>query len=234
MTPEEWYSLLLPLLLRYAERKFGVPAEDAEDIAHDVFLSFLAKRKPVRDPRAYLIGAMSYGCRSYWRKQARQAGDARPEERVEPAYVEIITTHQLLRALPARERRVLLLRAAGYTVKEIAVRIAFSVGGTEKVLRRAMARAAELAEADEETERWRVGERPRRADTNPSVPRPRAACRRCARRIIRPHVCRLRGAAVPRTPPRAAVFPSVGRAARQVPGQLSGAPRHLQTPRGFA
>jgi RNA polymerase sigma factor (sigma-70 family) len=229
MTAEEWYESLLPLLLRYAERKFRVPAEVAEDIAHDVFLSFLERQKPVHDPRSYLIGAMSHGCRSYWRRQSRVTDEPLPERWSEPRYVELLTAHQVLRKLPRRQREVLLLRAAGFSVKEIAVRIALSVGGTEKVLRRALDAAAELAD---ETERWRVGRCVSRTDTYPSARAELSVC--AARRIIRAHVRRLRGAAVPRTHSRAAVLPSDGCAARQVPGQLSGAHGLLPASRRFA
>jgi len=158
MTPEEWYEALLPLLLRHAVGRFDVPFEDAEDIAHEAVLSYLGKINDIRDPRQYLIAATSNGCRTYWRKQTREAGEPLPEERgATPPYIAIITVHRVLAALPPREREVLVLRAAGYKVKEIAVLISYSASGTEKVLRRAKKRAAALADPPDETERWRVG-----------------------------------------------------------------------------
>src|SRR5688572_1493777 len=120
MTFEEWYESLLPLLLLDAVKRFGVPPEDAEDIAHDAFLSYLSKIDNVRDARRYLIGATSHGCRSYWREKERHPSEPLPELRyAPPPFIAIITVHRVLAALPPRERDVLVLRAAGYRVKEI-------------------------------------------------------------------------------------------------------------------
>ena len=60
---EDLYEKYRPLLLLIAMRRFGVPNDDAEELVHDVFLSFLRRWNLVRDVRPWLIGAICYACR---------------------------------------------------------------------------------------------------------------------------------------------------------------------------
>src|ERR1051325_7961077 len=161
-SPEEWYVSIAPLLRTIATRKFRVPRDDADALVHDVFISFL-RRRDIDDVRAWFIGAISHACRDYWRKQGRiVTGEAMEERMFEPAEIERVRAHEVLRALTPREQRVLWLRfAEGFTVKEVAHAIGRSVSRTEKLLRRARLRAVAVIAADEEesahrwTKRWR-------------------------------------------------------------------------------
>src|ERR1051325_3897557 len=161
-SPEEWYVSIAPLLRTIATRKFRVPRDDADALVHDVFISFL-RRRDIDDVRAWFIGAISHACRDYWRKQGRiVTGEAMEERMFEPAEIERVMAHEVLRALTPREQRVLWLRfAEGFTVKEVAHAIGRSVSRTEKLLRRARLRAVAVIAADEEesahrwTKRWR-------------------------------------------------------------------------------
>jgi RNA polymerase sigma factor (sigma-70 family) len=57
-----------PLLRRIATRKFDVPADEADSLVQDVFLSYLADPSRVRvNTRSYLIGAICNASR-YWRR----------------------------------------------------------------------------------------------------------------------------------------------------------------------
>ncbi|HEX6100786.1 MAG TPA: sigma-70 family RNA polymerase sigma factor [Thermoanaerobaculia bacterium] len=193
MTFEEIYTTLLPLLRRIAEQQFRVPEHDSDAIAHEVLLSYLRKREPVREVRSYLIGALSNNCRTYWRSQARMDRDAEMPVRVRvPHYESVIDLRRFLGRLPPLQRRIVVLHAQGWTVKEIAARIGYSPSWTEKLLRRAREAAAEELDL---THRRRVGRGVARTDTSD------------CRRMICAHVRPVRGPAVPRAPARAAVFP---------------------------
>jgi RNA polymerase sigma factor (sigma-70 family) len=227
-TFEEWYELLRPLLLYIGEQRFGIEHDEAEAIAHEAFLGLLTPEKDVENAQAYVVAAMFNGCRSYWRRQQRFV-DAEPwlQTTIETDEVTRIRVLELLRPLPQREREAVWLRwAAGCTVQEVATHLRMSAGGAQKLLRRArtalMAVEAPAAADDEETERRRVGR---------SVPPKDTYARR---RIIRGHVCPLRGAALPRTHPRLTLLSADRRAPRQVHGQLPRAHGLLQASRGAA
>lgn len=44
--------------------------EDAEDICHELFVSYYHKFDEVRDPRSWLFGAMKFSISNYYRKKA--------------------------------------------------------------------------------------------------------------------------------------------------------------------
>jgi RNA polymerase sigma factor (sigma-70 family) len=225
-TLEEWYELLSVRLRSHAEKKYGVPIDEAEALVHDVFLSCLDARKgtDIRHPEAWFYAAIRNACADYWRKEGRVADEEPPERVIDaPDYVARIAAHEILAALTPRERRVLWMqRGEGYRVREIALRIHRSVSFTEKLLRQARLRAAEVAGVadSDDTHRRRVGRGARLADTYPDW---------CgARRMIRAHVRPLRGTSLPRTPARPAVLSAHGRAARKVHGEFPAADGLLQ------
>lgn len=63
------YRAYFPFLRRIASRKFGIPSGDVDDLAHDVFASYLANPANVRDVHRYLIGAMCNASRQYWKRR---------------------------------------------------------------------------------------------------------------------------------------------------------------------
>src|SRR5947209_8291350 len=71
-TDPGFYVSYAPLLRRIAMRKFGVPRGDAEALAHDVFATYLANPKNVRDVHSYLIGAICNASRQYLRRDNRE------------------------------------------------------------------------------------------------------------------------------------------------------------------
>jgi DNA-directed RNA polymerase specialized sigma24 family protein len=62
------YDAYAPLLRRIAIAKFGVPANDAADLVHDVFATYLVNPARVTELRPYLIGANCNASRSYLRR----------------------------------------------------------------------------------------------------------------------------------------------------------------------
>jgi DNA-directed RNA polymerase specialized sigma24 family protein len=231
VTFDEWYLALSTRLQGYAVQKFGIPADEAEEIVHDVFLSFFAPRKPIRSERSWFFGAVSHACRDYLRKHGRIVSDENlPMSSFEPPYVARVTAREMLRAIDPIHAELLVMQFVnGYTVKEIAAQFRRSVSWTEKRLRRARREAAAVLGDDDETHRRPVGRRVRKADTFGS-----AVARAPKLRMICGHVCFLRGTSLPRTHPRPAVLSAHRRAARQVRGELSDAHGLLQNAAGGA
>jgi RNA polymerase sigma factor (sigma-70 family) len=60
-----------PLLLFVASRKFGVPEADAENLIHEVFVSFLQTQSTIHNIRAWLVAAVCNASRYYWRVNGR-------------------------------------------------------------------------------------------------------------------------------------------------------------------
>lgn len=75
------YVTYAPILRRIALRKFGIPPGDADDLVQDVFASYLAQRRNVRDVHPYLIGAICNASRQYRRRDEASPFSPRPEHR---------------------------------------------------------------------------------------------------------------------------------------------------------
>jgi RNA polymerase sigma factor (sigma-70 family) len=62
------YSDYYPMVLNALYGKVG-NMEDAEDICHDIFVSYYRKFDEVREPRNWLFGAMRFCISNYYRKK---------------------------------------------------------------------------------------------------------------------------------------------------------------------
>lgn len=60
-----------PIMMAHARVHWKVPRRDAEEILHEVFLSFLERQPQVVNIGAFLIGATRNACKYYWRKRDR-------------------------------------------------------------------------------------------------------------------------------------------------------------------
>jgi RNA polymerase sigma factor (sigma-70 family) len=58
-----------PRMRRVAIRKFGIPPEAADELIHDVFITYLVDPPRVHDLRKYLIGGICNASRKYWSKR---------------------------------------------------------------------------------------------------------------------------------------------------------------------
>lgn len=67
------YDTYAPLLRKIAVVKFSIPADDAADLVHDVFASYLSNPARVGNLRPYLIGAICNASRSHVRRMAVQS-----------------------------------------------------------------------------------------------------------------------------------------------------------------
>ena len=140
---EAFYVAYRRLLLAIAIDKFGVPAEDAEDLLHDVLLGFLGGKAPARDPRRWLIGAMCHASRYYRRRAARLAPLEEASERVAAELEAPVIARELLALLRPRDRRVLCRRyLEGWSFREIAEAERITEKRAERVVKQALRRAA--------------------------------------------------------------------------------------------
>ena len=64
------YDTYAPLMRRIAVAKFGISMNDAADLVHDVFATYLVNPSRVTELRPYLIGAICNASRSYLRRMA--------------------------------------------------------------------------------------------------------------------------------------------------------------------
>ena len=83
--------------LRYiAERQFNIPTDDADELVHDVFLSFIRHHRTVADDAGWLTQATRNACVSWWRRF--RPTDALSDSLLNPA-PDIAARLDLLRAL---------------------------------------------------------------------------------------------------------------------------------------
>ena len=69
-----------PRMRRVAIRKFGIPCEAADELVHDVFVTYLVNPARVYDLRKYLIGGICNASRKYWATRAGENRVFSPDE----------------------------------------------------------------------------------------------------------------------------------------------------------
>lgn len=139
------YRQYRPLLLGIATGKFRVQVEDAESLAHDVFLSLMIRWSAVRNVRMWLVGAICNACRYRLRQVARAVplDDEISEHGEEPPYIERLSARAMLSRVTPRDKRVILLRfEQGMTAREIGRTLGCTPRAADRRLRRALERAA--------------------------------------------------------------------------------------------
>lgn len=151
---EAIYEQYFGLLVQISVFKFRIPESDAEALVHDVMCSYLRRSAAVLDLRSWLIGAICFASRHYWRLNGRTvAAEAEAEaERPDPASLRIIDslTDQLaareaLECLTPRCQQVLHLRYfEGCTVAEVAGRIGVKPKSAQKLITKCLRRAEKL------------------------------------------------------------------------------------------
>ena len=68
---EALYAQYFDLLAQIAAFKFQIPDTEAETLVHDVLLGYLKKSATIVELRPWLIGAICYASRHYWRLNGR-------------------------------------------------------------------------------------------------------------------------------------------------------------------
>ncbi|HYI13045.1 MAG TPA: sigma-70 family RNA polymerase sigma factor [Thermoanaerobaculia bacterium] len=151
---EAVYDQYFDLLVDIAEFKFRVPGTDAESLAHDVLISYLRKSASVVDLRRWLIGAICYASRHYWRlnDRTRSAELDAEFDRVDPASLYILDSlpnqlaaREALECLSPRYRSILQMRYfEGCTIAEVATRLGVKTKYAQKLITKCLRRAEQL------------------------------------------------------------------------------------------
>lgn len=131
-------------------RHYQIPAQDAEDLIQEIFVSFVRHFRTVQSPEAWLTNALKYQCLLYWRKRRKQLYQA-----VDAGLLEILAEHQtpeaeradrvrdvekLLGRIPRRCREVLRLRyGLGFTPREVAGKLGYQRSSVSNIVRRCVA-----------------------------------------------------------------------------------------------
>ena len=61
-----------PDMMALARLKWALPPTEAEEVVHDIFLSYLERQPQVSNVRGFLLGATRNACKYYWRKKGRE------------------------------------------------------------------------------------------------------------------------------------------------------------------
>ena len=149
------YEANFDLLVSLAVRKFQVPFGDAEGLAHEVFLSYLKRRKEIRELHKWLIGAICNASRHYWRKNDRnidQLDDETSAIHVDPVSAHVvdwltarIAAGEALAVLSPRHQHILRLRYyEGYTIPEIAEELGVTAKYAQKLVMKILRRAEQF------------------------------------------------------------------------------------------
>lgn len=141
-------------LLRFLARKrFNVPENDAENLIHEVFLSFLTATEEIRNPRSWLVGSICNACRYYWRSSGRMESlPADFDRRADPAHERMaekaairITVRETLRRLHEKCQTTLRLHYFdGCSAPEVARKLETTNRYAEKLIHKCLKRAYEI------------------------------------------------------------------------------------------
>ncbi len=129
---------------------YRIPADDAEDLLQDTFMSLIHSAHEVNDPEAWLLGTLKRQCLMYWRKRRRSLYAAVDETLLEwlatpmapPQEREQLVADlaSLIQRLPPKCRKVLRLRfLLGYEPQEVAEKLGYSSTSIGKVTHRCLA-----------------------------------------------------------------------------------------------
>lgn len=146
---EEFARAVRPRMRRMV-RGLGVPEEDAEDLVQQTLMALVGAWNEVRDPEAWVAGALRKKCLMYWRGRRRRIYDAVDgsvlewlAEPVGPVQERRVLESDLAAVagrLPDRYRRLLRLRfGLGYDPPEVARRLGYRTSSIGKVTTRSLA-----------------------------------------------------------------------------------------------
>ncbi|HEY0140880.1 MAG TPA: sigma-70 family RNA polymerase sigma factor [Thermoanaerobaculia bacterium] len=152
---EAVYAQYFDLLVQIAVHKFQVPDSEGETLAHDVLISYLRKSATIVDLRPWLIGAICYASRHYWRLNGRTIAVEEletPIDRADPSSVRILDSlpdqlaaREALERLSPRYQSILHMRYfEGCTVPEIAARLGVKKKYAQKLITKCLRRAEKL------------------------------------------------------------------------------------------
>lgn len=147
--PERFLRDVRPKLQRMVQRA-RIPEQDAEDLIQNILLSLVFQWRRVRNPDAWVVGAIRKSCLMYWRSRRRRLYDtvdapvlewlAGGEGAVQEQRDLRSDLDLLLERIPDRYRHVLRLRyGLGYKPREVAERLGYRRSSIGKVTARSLA-----------------------------------------------------------------------------------------------
>ena len=127
-----------------------IPSQDCEDLVQEILTSLVRRYGSVQNPQAWLISALRYQCRQYWRRrrrclyrlvdQALLEGLAIPQSSQAERYDQAHDLERILPQIRPRCRRVLKLRyELGLTPKEVARELGYRHSGISTIISRCLA-----------------------------------------------------------------------------------------------
>jgi RNA polymerase sigma-70 factor (ECF subfamily) len=142
--------------LRQWVKTHVVPRSDADDVVQDVYERAWRGIGRLRGPRfwPWLIGIARHVSAAYFRRRPPKPGPTpgqkSPRKATDPwlAVEDSIDLHALLAALEPAERQVLLLRAWGFSYRDVARHLGKSQTACRKLHTRALSRCRELMHRD--------------------------------------------------------------------------------------
>ncbi|HEX7151882.1 MAG TPA: sigma-70 family RNA polymerase sigma factor [Thermoanaerobaculia bacterium] len=153
---EAIYEQYFDLLLQIAVYKFKVPDFEADALVHDVLLGYLRKADSIIDLRSWLIGAICYASRHYWRLNKGHAStdDENQPDPPDPMLVSVldslpdqIAARELMSRLPLRAQQILHMRFfEGCSMIEIGERLGVRSKYAQKLVAKYLKRAADLSQ----------------------------------------------------------------------------------------
>jgi RNA polymerase sigma factor (sigma-70 family) len=130
--------------------RYRIPAQDADDVLQETFLTLIHKREIVRNPEAWLVVTLRNRCLIYWRKKRKHLYQA-----VDTAILELLSEPEapgqtkselrcdldrLIGRLPPRCQSLLRLRyGLGCSSAEVAERMGYRQSSIRKVTSRCLA-----------------------------------------------------------------------------------------------
>jgi RNA polymerase sigma factor (sigma-70 family) len=145
------YVSTKPLLTQIARRRFRIPADQAEELVHDIFLSFLRHSEEVADIERWLVGAICHAARAWHRKHDRLQNtpdDYFEQMTFDPALDIGLIVRETLALLRPRDRRAIELRVSdGCTFAEVGRILGVRPKRGERIYRHAIARARRILRA---------------------------------------------------------------------------------------
>lgn len=137
------------LLYRVATGRFGIPADEAPTLVHDVILSFIGAAYEVNDPRRWLLAAICNASRYFQRVRHRVEWQELPDSDGNSAMgdhglegealIGKLTATAILGELKQRHREILRLHyIEGLTAAEIATRLETTLGYAERLIHKSL------------------------------------------------------------------------------------------------
>lgn len=143
---EALYLQYFDMLVGIAVRKFHVPASEAEALANEVFFSYLRRSDEIENLPKWLVGAICYASRYYWRQNGRiidevESGlsfdrmDDPASARILDSLPEQLAVREALERLKPRYREILYMRFfEGCSINEIAGRLGVTPKYAQKLV----------------------------------------------------------------------------------------------------